>query len=815
MDNHIELLKTHISSINVPQPNDKVYKDECVYSFDSPFTDTGLYVCMKTFYGLGKEHLERHHRKTGSCVYVHMKYEKILLETNEPELAESKKPTRLAIGVQGGFDADPLSKKFETRKSYSIVILPQLVIIPWPNDGLPEKAITAVYGIINAESASRLAELESGAWDGEIRAVTKHTNLVQVETNKKVPPSGWKCERCELTTNLWLNLTDGAIMCGRKFFDGTGGNEHALKHFHETGYPLAVKLGTITKDGKADVFSYDEDDMVEDPHLVQHLAHFGINTANMVKSDKSMVELELDLNQKFGEWAAIQEAGSNLQPLYGPGYTGLNNLGNSCYLNSSVQVLFTVPGFIKKYVEEAPRIFDGVTGNPAQDFNAQMAKLGTGLLSGKYSHQPEDEYDNSFSISPNMFKTVIGKGHPAFSSKNQQDAQEFFLYLLTVVERNSRHQFDPTECFKFKIEERYQCRSSSKVQYFYRTDSCLPLMIPLDAAINKSEVLEYEAKLAQHAASGNKGEPIEIVRPRIKFESCLQAFIQSEVVDQFYSSAIKGKTEALKTTRLSNFPQYLIIHLKKYTLREDWTPVKLDVSVEVPDILDLSALKGLGLQPGEELLPSEDDAAQGGVQFNEALLAQLMDMGFPIDACKRALHFTKNENLENATNWLMEHIDDPSIMEPFTLPKTSNSRAAGGSCCLTDFVVDEAAVAQLISFGFTRNHVIKALQETSNSVERAADWLFNHPDDGDTVMMDTSPAPTSEPAPGQSSSASESDYRYRLKAFISHMGPSPAVGHYVCHINKQDKWVIYNDEKVALSENPPKDLGYVYFFERI
>lgn len=66
------------------------------------------------------------------------------------------------------------------------------------------------------------------------------------------------------------------------------------------------------------------------------------------QSDKSMVELELDLNQKLGEWAAIQEAGSNLQPLYGPGYTGLNNLGNSCYVNSSVQVLFTIPGFIKK-----------------------------------------------------------------------------------------------------------------------------------------------------------------------------------------------------------------------------------------------------------------------------------------------------------------------------------------------------------------------------------------------------------------------------------------------------------------------------------
>jgi len=50
-----------------------------------------------------------------------------------------------------------------------------------------------------------------------------------------------------------------------------------------SGYPLAVKLGTITKDGKADVYSYDEDSMVEDPNLIAHLAHFGINIAQMEK----------------------------------------------------------------------------------------------------------------------------------------------------------------------------------------------------------------------------------------------------------------------------------------------------------------------------------------------------------------------------------------------------------------------------------------------------------------------------------------------------------------------------------------------------
>lgn len=46
-----------------------------------------------------------------------------------------------------------------------------------------------------------------------------------------------------------MNLTDGKVLCGRRYFDGSGGNNHALQHFQETGYPLAVKLGTITPDG--------------------------------------------------------------------------------------------------------------------------------------------------------------------------------------------------------------------------------------------------------------------------------------------------------------------------------------------------------------------------------------------------------------------------------------------------------------------------------------------------------------------------------------------------------------------------------------
>ena len=47
------------------------------------------------------------------------------------------------------------------------------------------------------------------------------------------------------------------------------------------------------------------------------------------------------------------------------------------------------------------------------------------------------------------------------------------------------------------------------------------------------------------------------------------------------------------------------------------------------------------------------------------------------------------------------------------------------------------------------------------------------------------------------------------------MGSSTMCGHYVCHILKEGKWVIFNDNKVALSESPPKELAYLYLYQRM
>lgn len=55
-------------------------------------------------------------------------------------------------------------------------------------------------------------------------------------------------------------------------------------------------------------------------------------------------------------------------------------------------------------------------------------------------------------------------------------------------------------------------------------------------------------------------------------------------------------------------------------------PIKLDVSVEMPDMLDISILRGAGPQPDEELLPEAEVQPPEPV-MDERVLAQLADMG--------------------------------------------------------------------------------------------------------------------------------------------------------------------------------------------
>lgn len=116
-------------------------------------------------------------------------------------------------------------------------------------------------------------------------------------------------------------------------------------------------------------------------------------------------------------------------------------------------------------------------------------------------------------IAPRMFKALVGRGHPEFSTNRQQDAQEFLLHFINMVEvmmglfhpslflpyflmvrlvsaflfviqRNCRSGMNPSEAFRFLVEEKIVCQQSQKAKYTQRVDYIVQLPVPMDQATN-------------------------------------------------------------------------------------------------------------------------------------------------------------------------------------------------------------------------------------------------------------------------------------------------------------------------------------------
>jgi len=812
-------IRANLSKIKVPGHGDRVRKTECVLSFDSPESPEGIFVSMSNFQGYGADYIALDHQRNGSELYLNIKWKKIP-KAVDPSKKSDEAPTKLAIGVEGGFQTE--EEEFEFEKSHFLAVMPEKVLVPLPNAEVPELISMVVDGILKASDLSN-DEAQVMAWEDK-RLVSKHAaGLTQLPGAKKISPdpATWACEDCGVKSNLWLNLSDGYIGSGRAQVDATGqmggGTGAALKHYQDekakgNNYPLAVKLGTITPHG-ADVYCYaaDEDDMVEDPGLGAHLAHFGINMMNMEKSEKTMAELQIDLNIKF-DFDKICESGKTLQTLAGPGFVGLKNLGNSCYVNSVLQVLMTLPEMKERYLARAPAIFaEAPAGGAAEDLNTQMAKLATALLSERYAPTAGPcVAEAAVSVSPQMLKFLVGKGHAEFSTGNQQDAEEYLKHLLAKLDRAQRPDKSglplTSKLLDITMETKLVDLQSGKSRYSTTQETMLSLLIPMDAAVNSEEVKSYEERSAKRQ-KGEKDEEAP-VKPEVPFRACLEKFCGAERIE--YKSPVTGANgEAAKTTLIKTFPKYLAVHMKRYILGDDWRAKKLEVQIAAPEELDLSFLRSPGPQPGEDLLP-EDAAAPpaAGPTPDGAIVQALMGMGFAENGCKRAALATSNAGAEQAMEWVLMHMGDADFNDPIPAPGSAPGAAPA---------VSEESVAMLMSMGFGKPHATKALRETGGDLERAADWLFSRADQLDTMDVD-------EPAAGEADAASSAEAdagvpahqpKYRLLAFISHIGSSTACGHYVCHIKKDGKWTIFNDRKVAVSEEPPIDLGYIYLYESL
>lgn len=124
--------------------------------------------------------------------------------------------------------------------------------------------------------------------------------------------------------------------------------------------------------------------------------------------------------------------------------------------------------------------------------------------------------------------------------------------------------------------------------------------------------------------------------------------------------------------------------------------------------------------------------------LDESVIIQLVEMGFPMDACRKAVYYTGNSGAEAAMNWVMSHMDDPGrqgwgagagewgggqgqhlpqTLEPLPSPDFANPLILPGSSGpgSTSAAADpppEDCVTTIVSMGFSRDQALKALRAT-------------------------------------------------------------------------------------------------------
>ncbi|CAB4060932.1 USP14 [Lepeophtheirus salmonis] len=215
---------------------------------------------------------------------------------------------------------------------------------------------------------------------------------------------------------------------------------------------------------------------------------------------------------------------------------GLENLGNTCYLNATVQCLKTVPEFKEALSEYKGTLFMG-PGKEAQSITASLRDL-----------YEEMDQGGSASVTPAILLQVIHSAFPRFAEQTsragvfqQQDANECWVELLKM--------------FQQKLPSKNNKNATSIIdQYFggqFETETKCVENEEEPKTKSKETFLQYSCYIDKDVRFLSSG-----LKNRL-----------SETITKF-SSSLDRDAEYIKTLRISRLPSYLTVQMVRFHFKQ-------------------------------------------------------------------------------------------------------------------------------------------------------------------------------------------------------------------------------------------------------
>lgn len=274
-----------------------------------------------------------------------------------------------------------------------------------------------------------------------------------------------------------------------------------------------------------------------------------------------------------------------------PGSVGLHNLGNSCYLNSTVQCLSQVEPVTQYFMRE--RYEDDLNKNNPLGSGGHVAIAYASLLKKIWGGEHSV-------LAPRLLKQTVGAFAPQFNNCYQHDSQEFCQFLMDGIHEDlnrvkTKPYVEDLEGFGMPDEK---AAIESWRKHLLRHDS---IVVDHCQGMHRShltcprcgrESIKFDIYSSISLPLASKKD-----HTQIQLKDCLERFMEGEQLDErnaWYCPRCRQHVCALKMIALWTTPDILILHLKRFTFEPNLLSggmlrSKVDDTVSFPvDNLDLS-----------------------------------------------------------------------------------------------------------------------------------------------------------------------------------------------------------------------------------